>query len=252
MSNQENENLENITRRQFLRHVGFGALRTGGVVAINIVSGVSQNFISGLPEKQKNSKLEAKENLAKGNLKVKYFAGEVVEAAHRVTAINRSAVISGLIGGYFVGDGLGSFILRNYSDNINRKIGAGSGVAGKIIDYISTYIAAKHIEDSRFKEYGLDTYFYEQNFLHSPHPSAKELLTRGTLFAALMAYASWNFPFIGRGYLGMTPAIALNNGNIAQKIVYSFEFGNQVEALISRGKNEQQIRSYLKGIGKEK
>lgn len=252
MSKETNQNLENITRRQFLRHAGFGALRTGGVVAINVVSGVSQRLISGLPEKHINAVKEAEENLAKGRLKVKYFAEDIVKAANMVTAINNNALISGLIGGYFLGDGIGSFMLRNYSKNSNRKIGAASGVAGKIIDYISTYIAVKQVEDPRFKEYGLDTYFYEQNFFHSPHPSAKELVTRGTLFAALMAYVSWNFPFIGRGYLGMTPAIALNNGNVAKKIFYSFEFGNRVEAMISQGKNEQQIKSYLKWIGKEK
>ncbi len=252
MSNQENQKLENITRRQFLRHIGFGALRTGGIVAINVVSGISQNLVSGLPENGKNARKEARENLQKGNLKVKYFAEEIVEAANRVTAINSSAVISGLIGGYFFGDALGGFILHNYSDLANRKIGAGTGVSGKIIDYLSTHIAVKQTEEPRFKEYGLDTYFYEMNFLHSPHPSTKELITRGTVITALMAYVSWVFPFIGRGYLGMTPAIAVNNVNIGKQILSSLELGDKVKAMISQGKDEQDITFYLKTVGEKK
>ncbi len=244
----QKQNLEEVTRRNFLKFFGFAALRTAGIVGVNAGGAAIQHYRRGFDRRYEEVQKETRKKLQENILEVKCFAGDLVNAAIRATATDEKVLFGGMIGGWFLGDGVGGYILRNYSESTNKKAGLSGMVVGRIIDFMSTYVGGKSEYDPRFKEYGLDLYFTEINPWFSEHPTAKELAVKGTALTLVCSYGAWVFPSIGRGYLGASPLIAVNNTNTGKVILSSLRLGDEVKSMIGQGRTKQEIISYLRKI----
>jgi hypothetical protein len=150
---------------------------------------------------------------------------------------------------YFLGDALGGYLLRGYSKLANRNIGLSSAVIGRVVDIASTFATLRAIKDPRFKEYGLDDFIFELNTQTSPHPSPYQVIEDTALQSGAICAASWIFPFLGRGYLTVSPLIAANNVTVASLIYHALDIGDKVKKLVKDGKNDKEIKEFLRQYG---
>lgn len=237
-----------LTRRDFMRYLVVGAVRTGIAEVVNSAAFSIQH--SKVRDNREKQERESRKALEEGNgLKVKYFTKEILNAGFRITssadyADNRIAIITG----WYTGDAIGGYLLRNKTNFINGMVGGTSFASGKLIDIISTMIALDQMADPRFKEYGFDTYASEQNPFLSPNPSKRDLLILSAISIPLAFFGGTTLHFFGRGYLGASPFIAKNNMKIAHIVNTSMRLGDRVKFHIESGKSEEVIRNFLSKV----
>ena len=70
----------------------------------------------------------------------------------------------------------------------------------------------------------------------------------GGIGSAIASLVGWFNPNLGRGYLGISPALAINNHSAALRIAYSLELGDQIKSMIEQGKTRNGIKLYLAGL----
>ncbi len=233
-----------MSRREFLLHARNAAITTAGVVAINAIAFKFRG--DSTEEEREKRKLEAEYALENGlNLEVKYFAEPIVHASDRIAPTRNVENLLGTIAGWYAGDALGSYILRKYPRKTDGVVGTVGIMTGKAVDFISTYVAAKTLDDPRFKEYGLDVFYAEQNPFFSSNPSQKEVIVKSSVLYMLSAFAGYHQPWIGRGYVGASPFIARNNLAVAQQITTNLELGDGVKNIILNGGNRETIENFL-------
>lgn len=238
---------QHVPRRDFFRYLGMGALRTSGVVALNTVAfGIQELKARADWRKYEEEKLEYTENGQ--DLKVKHFAEEIVGASKRITSYKGEDELKKAVFGWFVGDSIGGYSLRNKPDLLKKGMGVLSLVAGKAIDVVSTLVAVRNMEDPRFEEYGLNLYIGEQNPLFSVHPSRRELVVKSALLAIPGVFAGWRFPSFGRGYAVASPFIAETNYKYAHIILTSLKIGDGIKSLIEEGRDKDYIQNFLQEL----
>src|SRR3989338_1635598 len=142
------------TRREFLRFLSIGAIRTGAVVAIN-AGGFGVQILRTRGNKKDKEQEFAKSLEEAKDLRVKYFAKEVLDAGKRISSYTNVDDMVAVIAGWYAG--------------------------GKAIDIISTIIAADQMSDTRFKEYGLGVYIGEKNPLLPHNPTRREIIGFGLI-----------------------------------------------------------------------
>ncbi len=246
--------MERINRREFLKYTKGAALRTGAISGMNVVSlavslGKSAIFNMNRPEGISNQGQERQ------NIDVATFANDIAEASSRLhddTDQTTLANIGMAIGAWFSGDAMGGYLLRNASARTNRLLGAEGLIWGKLIDLYSTYVFAIHMEDPRFKEYGLDYCYKEANFIMPQNPTRADVIKYGIGFVAASAISGWAIPSIGRGYVTASPFIAKNNFLIAAEIKTSMDIGDQIKKGLESGLSADDINKYLNQLGVKK
>ena len=165
----EEESLENSTRREFLRYIFRGGIRTLGIISI-VGSLYYFHYRKSQKKISEDTEIFDKEP-EQGNLRVKHFARDIYDAAINASPPDlRSIALLGA-GGWFTSDSIAGYLLRNYPILTNRKIGVISSLVGRTLDLGSTLECIQYMQDSRFYEYGLDSYFMESNLIISRHPS---------------------------------------------------------------------------------
>ena len=233
---KENKTLEKISRREFIRRSVFGGLRTAGFVLVQyggLKLGLARCFQEE-PTKEKDS------------LEVRYFAHDIYLKVSNEYLIPKKANFPLIVVGYFLGDAVGGYAVKNYSQIQRRFIALTGGTIGSLVDAESTYLFAKHMDDKRFFEYGFDNYFCEGNPGLPQHPSPSELYYPMSVRTTIWAAISFTFPFLGRGYFGMSPFIVANNAKAAWTIKKCLEIGDNVKSMIEKGNQRQEIKQYIK------
>lgn len=183
-------------------------------------------------------------------LEVKYFSGSIVGAAYDITGSISDKTLLELSAGGVVGNFLFSYLLKNEGLSVNGKFGIGAFLAARVVDVISTLENAKHMENPKFKEYGLDNYFYEQNRMLPASPSQVDVIAGNIKDLPLVVPLAYAAPFAGRTYMGLVPGITINNLKIAQTIGMGINIGDSVKNMISEGKNQDDIFRYLNAFSK--
>ncbi|OGD98063.1 hypothetical protein A2W45_01585 [Candidatus Curtissbacteria bacterium RIFCSPHIGHO2_12_41_11] len=232
------------TRREFLRFLSIGAIRTGAVVAIN-AGGFGVQILRTRGNKKDQEQEFAKSLEEAKDLRVKYFAKEVLDAGKRISSYTNVDDMVAVIAGWYAGDALGGYLLRNRSDIVERLVGVAGFAGGKAIDIISTIIAADQMSDTRFKEYGLGVYIGEKNPLLPHNPTRREIIGFGLIQTPFVLMGGLALPFIGRGYAGASPFIARNNIEVAHIINTSMKLGDETKVHIENGRDETFIRNFL-------
>lgn len=190
------------SRREFLKYLGVGVVRTTAVVALNAAAfGIQTLRTNGDKSKQEQ---ESELALEEGNdLEVKYFAKEILNASKRTSSNTQIDDMIAIIAGWYVGDALGGYLLRNKSKILNRMVGAIGFAGGKVIDIISTVIAVDQMNDPRFEKYGLGVYLGEKNPLLHHNPTRREVMLFGAIQTPFVLLGGFALPFLGRGCRGV-------------------------------------------------
>lgn len=236
-----------LSRREFFKSLGASTYRTAVISALNVASSKIQKIITKSDKKLEEREAEARKALARGELKVKYFAWPIISVAGERVSYNSTASLAKLSGAYFFGDNLG-LASRNLTTRRNALIGMVSGVAGKIIDLFSTDQAFGIINTSKFVEYGFDTYFREGNFLFSKHPSRLEIILKGIPLTIISGFVGTTFPFVGRGYFCASPFITAHNFKIAETIIEGVKIGDGIKAMIEERTTQEKIEAYIESL----
>jgi len=235
---------DRFNRREMLKWLGGRGIETGAFfVGINIASAIKDN--------SRNPQLKAAQDQANQaiesgqGLQVKDFAGEIIATSGAIVDYSGGQNVAELLVGFFGGNTLIAYILKNQSTLINRVVSSVSVVPARLIDSLSTIAAAKYIQDPRFQEYGFGDYISDQNPLTPNNISFEDILKLNVISDPLLSAVSWIAIPFGRGYLGASPLLAKNNFQIASLVGKSLDLGDRIKTLIRDGKTSQDVNSFL-------
>lgn len=178
---------------------------------------------------------------------VKDFSEQISTAAAENSEgreINEKIVIASALITSFVSNGLTANL---YLNPIFHASGALIYTINRIADKYSTYQTCKLTEDSRFKNYGLEKYFYESNKILGRNPSRREYLhnKKKALIEVAGGIAAAILPPFGYGISSVTPFVYENNWAIKNQIAKSMEIGDDVGKMIDGGLTWQDVNYYL-------
>ncbi len=204
------------------------------------------NIEVGEDENGRDVLIEPRIENEKKPLEVRYFAGEIAYTAFEITdAESEASLIKNMAVGALANNVGIAYLLKNSSYLLNMGAGAVTAATARTVDIISTAVYAKHTSDTRFTEYGINNYTFETSEQLSVHPSSNEVLSKGLRGLPVVGLIGFFVPFVGRGYAGASPFIAMHNLRAAHAIGKSFEIGDKVKSLISEGKDQNYIRDFL-------
>lgn len=235
---------EAISRREVLQLLGKRALETAAVVALNATAFTLTDFLT-KDDKEEQEKETARALETDQDLEVKFFAKEILFAGKEITSYSSEENLIEIVAGFFAGNTIGAYLLKNHSRLLNKKAGAMGAISGSTVDIISTIVAAQKMSDPRFEEYGFGVYFGEKNPIFSHNPSPEEIVTKSLAIIPASSFVGWTAPAIGRGYLGSSPFIASNNYEAAHVISTSLDLGDQVKVMIAKGAKQTEINGFL-------
>lgn len=162
-----------------------------------------------------------------------------------------------LDGSLLVGFGAGivptwKTIRKKYDKAVSRRIFLTSGLASiinRVLDKYSTYRVALLMEDSRFREYGLNKAIAETNPALSMHPTPEEIFKPKEVLneASALITGTVIVPF-GFSLGASAPFIYLKNAYAADMIEISFKIGDYVKKKIEQGYNPTQIKEYIRSL----
>lgn len=249
------------TRREAFKwmgkRIGETAIYIGiNVSAIGIVSYLSTNRTRTVEEEAwknlEESKTIVKEDGAilevDRSLKTKYFARDIYVTSKLITDNTGNNDIVLAITGALASNVAISYLLRNHPGLVNKSVGSLTAFSARTVDIMSTLAFAKYFNDPRFREYGLDNYFFEANPTIGKHPSERKVALIGGITALVAGYAGWKLPWAGRNFIGSVPFLAHSNYRGAHAIKSSLEIGDQVEELIQLGKDRDYIVNFLQSM----
>lgn len=236
-----------MNRKDLLKAGAAGALIAAGL-------GIALNNSPRNEQKMKQAKELQQEGEraieANDSLQTKYFAGQILAAGARMVPLGPQFDNYELLVGAFVGTTLGESLFHFNPPLFNRLVGVGTGFTARVLDEISTFIAASALSDPRTKEYGLDAYIYEDNTQLPADLTPQALLESELPSTAELAGICFLFPLVGKMYLGAVPFVFKNNIDAALLIVNFLNLGDKVKAMIKEGKKGDEILAYLNGVGK--
>ena len=232
--------LEKLTRREFFKITSKGAARIGGILAVNVAFGAYRTIV---PPKEET--VVSVGPTTPDEKTVKYYAEDIAIAARKTAKRNLLGTIGALGGLFYLGDVGGELALRNVSKEQHEKVGGSSLVAGKLLDFYSTWEFAKVTGHPKFKEYGLHKYFFEINPFLPRNPTRTQVVFLGAPFLVFSWIVGKKIPWLGRGYLAMSPYIVSHNLEGKATMMYAFKLGSVIEEKLLQGTKEQQIKEYL-------
>ena len=240
-----------ISRRSFLkattRDIGIITIASAGLTLVNY-GGVLEVIADTFSDTYQILK-ESEERLREEGYvpsEVKDFALDIVFSSRKIVSAFSDPLNLRAIAGYYSGNTIINYLEgEEISDVVDRGIGAVALPVANAIDLESTINFAAPMQDPRFKEYGLDKYLGEQSILYGEHPDPEDIRrTRSQLQPFLIAFG-FAIPALGRGYLGGSPFIALDNADYRRIIEKSIELGDGVKMVLGNGGNPQDVNDYL-------
>jgi len=198
---------DQLNRREMLKWLGKRGLETGAFFAgINIafaIRDISQN-----PKTEKTYAQDTQAVESGHATQVKYFAGDILNTSQEIIGYQPDQnVIESLIG-FFGGNTLIGYILKNQSSLINRAVGSISVVPARLLDSLSTIAATRYIQDPRFQEYGFGDYIGERNGVFPDAISSADVFNLNLITNPILLAGGWIAPPLGRGYLGASTLVA--------------------------------------------
>jgi len=235
---------DQLNRREMLKWLGRRGIETGAFfVGINIASAIKDNLRNPqvkVAHDQTNQAIESEQGL-----RVKSFAEEIIATGGAIVDYNGAQNVAELLVGFFGGNTIIAYMLKNQSSFINRAAGSISVIPARLIDSLSTIAATKYIQDPRFQEYGFGDYLGEQNSLAPNNISSEDVFNLNVITNPLLLAVGWIAPPLGRGYLGASPLVAKNNFQFASLVEKSLELGDGVKTLLEDGKTSQDVSVFL-------
>jgi hypothetical protein len=189
-------------------------------------------------------------------MEVKDFSEKIYDAAKK----NTGGRTFNNLTRYLVGAGVIAtevFALRNFKDSLllnpfYHGSGAIAFATGSIAD---DHISDKTFElfnDPRFKEYGFERLWREENGTLPSHPTKKEASSRKQKTLKIIGgIVSTVIPPFGHTMLAMSALAYENNYTANKRIEMGFEIGDEVDKMIKIGKSEDDIKIYLESLIKK-
>lgn len=250
--------LEDVTKRTFMQlSLGLGA----NIFAVGMKLEQFEERAKKQSEIIKERQRQYAQEMAAGNpLKVKYFVNDIIATAHELSGISeRKIVIASLAtfyGGFcaqriysqFTNGKAGSWGMEGNHTINNRKVAAATTVSASLWDSYTTVQFARVFGNPKFREYGLDSYYFEANDSLSEHPHPIEVIVSAVPYVLVAGALGFGLPAAGMGTTAALGYVGYNNLRGKETMLLAFSLGDQVEKRIAEGKTSGQIKEYLKGI----
>jgi len=157
--------------------------------------------------------------------------------------------VIGSIAGFATGLGLSYFPrTRETASAVFPMVGAGCLVS-RLLDEYSTWRFAHTMQDSRFKEYGLNEAFGEANTSLPLHPSPDDILSKQNIIqeAGLVAFGALSLP-VGMSFSAMGIPVFYNNMRVDRVMRVCMNMGDVVKIKLALGHSDEQIKGYLSRV----
>ncbi len=236
-----------LNRREFLRYAATGAMDTALITIGVTLAGKIQGLKTQTTDQEYLTQIRSHDQA----LEVKHFARDILITVSKTDDPNPITTLGGALAGFWAGDAIGGYLLRNSTDLIKRRAILGSLTVARVLDVTSTCIGVSKTDDPRFTEYGFNHYFRENTPLRSPNPSVGEVASIGLVETLALLLATYKFRFFDhnwRGYAGASPFIAANNTTTNLLIPKCLDLGDQIKILLNNGAGKEEVYDYLSNI----
>ncbi len=229
-----------LTRRQSFARMAHLVLNVGGFFVV-------VRYAGNLPGIRKP-------NPAK--VPVKKFAKEIIYASIGNPTPNYLNIVRNDVNDYnanllpfLIGLSMTTLITKKPDNDFALAFYGASGataLTGRALDEYSTIVFSRTMQDPRFKEYGLDKFFGEQNAILPIHPKKSDILNLENLSreALVVGLGTVCIPLgMAIGTLGLDAFFHNLRGNYLMHV--AMDIGDQVKHRLAHGHTEGQIMEYL-------